>query len=143
MAGASMTFDGVDKVLANLRAMQEKAPQVVAGALREEAVDILAVSKSRVPVDFGILKASATGPVMKVQGGEVSAEIGYGGPAAPYALAVHENPRAGKTGGISPSGRPYRHWAQTGEWKYLERPMLEAQNGFLSRMAERIKRRLG
>jgi hypothetical protein len=52
---------------------------------------------------------------------QVTAVVGYGGPAAPYALKVHENPRSGKTGGISPRGKKYRSWATVGEWKYLEK----------------------
>ncbi|MHA1809368.1 MAG: hypothetical protein ACTSYH_03545 [Candidatus Heimdallarchaeaceae archaeon] len=43
--------------------------------------------------------------------------IGY---SAVYALATHENIRAGKTGGTSLSGAKYPHWATVGEWKFLE-----------------------
>jgi len=65
--------------------------------------------------------------------GNPSAQTGY---SAVYALRVHENPRAGKTGGVSPSGKRYtsgktesgnkstrRRWAQTGKWKFLEDPV--------------------
>ena len=62
-----------------------------------------------------------------------SAYLGY---SAVYALKVHENPRAGKTGGVSPRGQKYGSgltqsgnkstritWARKGKWKFLEDPM--------------------
>jgi hypothetical protein len=54
-------------------------------------------------------------------------------------LVVHENPRSGKTGGFSPSGKPYftkrsrrggkkgSGFSQVGQWKYLEIPLLAAE----------------
>jgi very-short-patch-repair endonuclease len=53
--------------------------------------------------------------------------------------SVHENPRSGKTGGISPSGFPYEHWAQTGEWKYLETPVKQALPGLNKRIQTRVR----
>jgi len=55
-------------------------------------------------------------------------EIGY---RAPYAWVVHENPRAGRTGGKSPSNRPYPFWAEGGSWKFLEQPLLENRQKIL------------
>jgi len=42
--------------------------------------------------------------------------------SAYYAPWVHENPRAGKTGGVSPSGRKYREgtYSVVGQWKFLQ-----------------------
>lgn len=76
-----------------------------------------------VPVMDGQLRAS--GVVLPVERGEstTTLTIGFGGPAAPYAIRIHENPRAGKTGGVSPSGKPYRKWAKVGAYKFLEGPM--------------------
>lgn len=45
-----------------------------------------------------------------------------------YALEVHENPRSGQTGGVSPSGKwiyPEGTWADNGEWKFLENAVKE------------------
>ena len=64
--------------------------------------------------------------------------MGYGGPAAPYAIAVHENPRAGKTGGLSPSGKPYEHWARTGGWKYLETPLKAATGQIAAKLKDDV-----
>lgn len=114
------------------------APPAVEQGLYRWAEGVIAISKQRyVPVRDGHLRASGHvvsqsrqhGPV--TQGSraraftspyEISVVMGYGGAAAPYALAVHENPRAGKTRGFSPQGRRYRKWARVGEWKYLETP---------------------
>jgi hypothetical protein len=65
-------------------------------------------------------------------------------------LSVHENPRAGKTGGVSPQGKPYAKtkggkglWAKTGKWKYLEDPFNRRLKGFEARIAKRVKATLG
>ena len=52
-----------------------------------------------------------------------------------YAWSVHENKRAGKTGGKSPSGASYRPpagsneiaFASSGQWKFLESAMKESR----------------
>lgn len=53
--------------------------------------------------------------------------------------SVHENPRSGKTEGFSPSGRPYKHWAKVGQWKYLEIPFKAASKGMSNRIAAKVK----
>jgi hypothetical protein len=80
-----------------------------------------------VPVMDGQLRS--TGVVLPVErnGTLHTLTLGFGGPAAPYAVKTHENPRAGKTGGISPQGRRYKKWAKVGAYKFLEGPM--AQDG--------------
>ncbi len=68
----------------------------------------------------------------------ISIDIGF---SAEYAVPVHENPRAGKTGGISPSGRAYsagrtpsgrvstrKVFATSGEWKFLENALKENES---------------
>lgn len=101
--------------------------KAVAGTLYKEATNIMADSKENyVPVDTGNLRSSGIVDLPKLTNNRVVVELGYGGPAAPYALAVHENPWAGNTGGVSPSGKRYRRWSQVGQWKYLEIPFREA-----------------
>lgn len=101
--------------------------------------EIMTRSKEEyVPVDQGTLRSTGHVEPPTVTGMRAEITMGYGGPAAPYALAVHENPRAGKTGGLSPSGKPYDHWARTGGWKYLETPLKEATGS----IAEKIKARV-
>jgi hypothetical protein len=138
-----ITITGMDEVLRNLAAYGENTRQAAATALFEEARAVEAESLARyVPVDTGQLRRdhAFVDESAKIEGDRVSIEFGYRGP---YAASVHENPRAGKTGGVSPSGRKYRHWATVGQWKFLETPLLEAEKGMLSRLAGRIRDVLG
>lgn len=80
-----------------------------------------------VPVMDGQLRATGVVLPVEVSGDTLTLTLGFGGPAAPYAVKTHENPRAGKTGGVSPSGRRYKKWARVGGYKFLEAPM--ARNG--------------
>ena len=67
--------------------------------------------------------------------------VGY---SAVYALRTHENPYAGRTHGISPSGKKYlpgrtksgkistrKTYSTVGKWKFLEDPMKHNQVAFL------------
>lgn len=135
--------------------------KAVAGALYRAAWEICTRSKDEfVPVVMGTLRSSIhaelpnttfIGDVAATEhqpqmigatpiGTTIFVEFGAGGPAASYALKVHENPRSGKTGGFSPSGVPYpwNRWSRVGQWKYLEVPFLEIR----PQLADRIKRAL-
>ena len=109
------------------------------GALVEEAEDIMAVSKERVPKRTGALQASGRTEITQHDGSGVEVTLGYGdfndvGPdgtvphTAIYAVEQHENP-------------DYRH-AEGRTWKYLEHPMLEAVQGMGQRLADRVRARL-
>jgi hypothetical protein len=140
-AGNPLTFrlDGLTAADAVLLTVADKAPFLIVEALTLEGEAIMALSKEQfVPVDEGNLRASGT---VSVEAGDVV--LSYGGPSAPYALTVHENPRAGKTGGLTPSGWQRKTWAQVGQWKYLETPFLTAQKGMLERLGATIKAGLG
>ena len=128
---ASKTFRvdirGIREALATLRQLDERAPEAASILLKDFVeTQVIAPAKEIVPVDVGTLKGSLQASEPLVAGTKITVVASAGGPAAPYALAVHENPRSGQTGGLSPSGKPYQHWARTGEWKYLERPALAA-----------------
>jgi hypothetical protein len=126
-----------------IRLIGQRAFQSGVKFLFLEGERIIGDSKENyVPVDFGTLRNSGFVEPPKVSGRKVKVRCGFGGPAAPYALSVHENPRAGKTGGVSPSGRKYQHWAQTGEWKYLEKPFNAALGTMDARMAQHIRSEL-
>jgi len=140
MAG-TVTITGLDGVLKSLAAYADQIKPAVAQALVAEATQIKQESqKNFVPVDTSLLQSKAFVAEAKTEGDSVSVELGYYGP---YAAAVHENPRAGKTGGVSPTGRRYRHWATTGEWKFLERPLMAAEKGMLGRLADGIRNSIG
>ena len=138
-----VTVTGLDEVLRKLSAFGDMTLQASASALYEEARAVEAESLAKyVPVDTGTLRRdhAFVDETATIQGDKASIEFGYHGP---YAASVHENPRAGKTGGVSPGGRKYRHWATVGQWKFLEVPLLEAQRGMLGRLADRIRDVLG
>lgn len=95
-------------------------------ALREHAETVLAASKRLVPVDTGVLRGSGVVVPVAKTGTTLTVVIAYGGPAAPYALAVHERP-------------DMWHDPPT-QWKYLEQPMLELAPTFEGRLAAAIQR---
>jgi hypothetical protein len=140
---STFTVTGLDEVLRNLRAYGENTKAAAAQALYEEARAIENVSLAQyAPVDQGGLRSehAFVDESAKIESNNVSITFGYTGP---YASSVHENPRAGKTGGVSPSGQKYRHWATVGQWKFLETPVLNATSGMLGRLADRIRNGLG
>ena len=134
----TITVTGTEQVLATLKALGEQAGPAMQAALYEEGHLLLADSQALVPVDQGTLKGSGT---VQVEEGanRPTVIVGYGGAAADYALSVHENPRSGKTGGVSPSGKKYKHWAQVGEWKFLEGPWKQRMTGFSDRIAASLR----
>lgn len=95
-------------------------------ALREHGETVMAASKRLVPVDTGALRASGrVSPVTQV-GRSLMVVLSYGGPAAPYALAVHE--------------RPDQWHDPPTQWKYLEQPMLELARTFEGRLVAAVQR---
>lgn len=118
---------GLGAALHRLQELGERAPEAAAILLKDFAdTQVVTPAKEIVPVDTGALRATiqATEPV--VSGTKVTVSVSAGGPSAPYALSVHENPRSGQTGGLSPAGKKYKTWARAGEWKFIERPALAA-----------------
>lgn len=135
---------GVAEMRGRLARLERQLPSHLGTALYQEAEEIIGEAKERlVPVrnhpPAGALRASGfVEPPDHRPGGAVRVVLGFGGPGVKYAASVHENPRAGRTGGVSPSGRKYKSWAEVGEWKFLERPLLAAGG----QLAERLGRRL-
>lgn len=124
VASVSVQLSGFKELEARVKSIGERTPQALATALYEEANVVMADSKTNyVPVDQGTLSNSGRVDLPKVEGQSISVTFGFGGPAAPYAIWVHENPRSGKTMGVSPTGKPYKQWARRGQWKYLETPL--------------------
>lgn len=114
-----------DKELVNaLKSGKESSPKAVAQAIWEEANTIFAKSQILVPVDTGVLRGS--GGVSAPQMGNLGyfVDIFYGGPAAPYALFVHEI-----------IGNYHKPPTQA---KYLEQPLMESMDGLQERIKGRI-----
>jgi hypothetical protein len=111
-----------------------------AAQLTDTAEHLLAVSQQHyVPVDSGRLHDSGRVDPGRMDGQTVEVTLGY---HTDYALIVHENPRAGKTEGRSPRGRPYRSWAPYGQWKYLETPVTAGAAGVADDLAAAVRRGL-
>lgn len=111
---------GIRELRERFAAAAREGPQVAAQALLVWAEEVMTDAKELVPVRDGILRASGFVDLPAVTPDQVSVTFGFGGPSAPYALAVHENPRAGKTGGVSPSGRSIgagRRWGSGSTWR--------------------------
>lgn len=140
---STITLTGMDEVLRNLSNYAASIKPAAAIALHEEARAIEERSVTQyAPIDQGGLRRdhAFVDESAKVEGDTVSITFGYKGP---YAASVHENPRTGKTGGLSPSGRRYKHWASVGQWKFLEVPLLQAERGMLNRIASRMRDVIG
>jgi hypothetical protein len=132
-----MKIEGLSEAVETLKTLGQRGQEAV-GQLLKNFADTLIVAPAKekyVPVATGNLRSTirSVGPV--IDGPKVTMLVVAGGPAAPYALKVHENPRAGKTGGVSPQGKKYPRtkggkptWATRGQWKYLETPAIEAAN---------------
>lgn len=133
-------FVGVKELRRAITDAGKKGPRLLARALRADANLMMNASVGQVPVDFGVLRASHVVERPVVRGSMIEVRFGYGGAASKYALAVHENPRAGHTGGVSQSGQPYRRFARTGSWKFLENPVNRLMPSSPARMAALIER---
>lgn len=97
-------------------------------ALREEAEIELGEVIERTPIKYGNLRASEhiEGPFVEQTPGGVRiwCSIVAGGPSAPYAIYVHENPDA-----IHP----------VGQYKYIESVLVESQPHMGARVAARMR----
>lgn len=125
MAGSySFTLEGDDELLNLIRVAKERSPQVVAQAIWEQANLIFAKSQNLVPVDTGVLRGSGGVSAPQSDASGIYVDIFYGGPAAPYALYVHEI-----------IGNYHKSPTQA---KYLEQPFMEAMTDVQKNITDRI-----
>jgi hypothetical protein len=124
----SVEVTGLDKLIENLQQYGQKALQAIGAEMYIEAEATMTESKTECPVDTGALRASGTVALPEFKDQGVVVEMGYGGPAAPYALYVHEDPQA-----VHP----------VGNYKYLENPVNRRASGMTERIGRGVQRRLG
>lgn len=126
MAAQSRIIDlsGDKEFLRKLRSLGDQATTLVKAALLQEAEAIMTESKQQVPVDTGVLRSTGHVTPPESSRGHVVVTLGYGGPAAPYAIVQHER-------------LDFAH--KVGAAKFLERPMLEAVNGMEQRLGRAIR----
>ena len=111
----------------------QDAPLFAAKALKEEADEAFWLSQNVTPVRSGTLKSSGTVNGPFTRGTRAFVDITYGGPAAPYALIVHEVPP--NSGGRWGTG--YKHDYPT-RYKYLENPVRLFAQDMGARMTTRV-----
>lgn len=132
----------------NLTELSRAEPLLTAqgATLVQRGERVMSLSVREAPVLDGTLRSSRQVTPPEYSANQVEVVIGYGGAANKYALKAHENPRTGKTGGVSPSGKKYRRWSTVGKWHFLIDPFLAEQSGTLDALRETtmadIQRRL-
>ena len=126
MASSSLT--GLGDLRRALKQAGALATPALAAAALEEQEKVMAVAKSRTPVDVATLRGSGTVLPPKVSGSRVEVTAGFGGAASAYALIQHER-------------LDFRH--TVGQAKYLESAFLEHQPGMGAALAAGVRRALG
>ena len=114
----------VGEVIGSLKKLDHTLPLVAAAALYQEALVEQKESMKRTPVDTGALRDSHQTSLPKWKGQNLEVTIKVGGPAAGYAVIVHEDMEA-------------KH--EVGEAKFLERTIQESATHMLARIAKRMK----
>lgn len=137
----SLTFDGMEQLQRNLALLGARAPEAIEAGVFETAEMIAGTAKERCPVETGTLRASGyaktehflapgvgsepDAALLDSGAGVVTAVIGFGGPAIPYALVQHER-------------TDFHH--RVGQAKYLETALYDESPHLLERIAIRAER---
>ena len=122
-AGGTVYVKGVPEMCAVLRGGADATPEEMGRALYQEALVEKAESMQRTPVLTGALRSTHEVTEPKVENREVSVRITVGGPAAYYAVVVHEDMEAHHT---------------NGQAKFLESTIMESRPYMAARVAKRV-----
>lgn len=142
----SLSVKTSSEIMAKIRKLSKLMRSQIETALVEEAEAIAQRSKDEfVPVDSGKLRDSIQVISSLEQGrsekgqftesADISVTISAGGPDVPHAVAVHETP----SDHDPPTWEGKEIKFTRGGPKYLERPLLEAENGLIERIAAKVK----
>jgi hypothetical protein len=117
-------LEGAQELRRMLEVSGKDAGKIVGQVILEEANMIFAKAMVLTPIDTGALRGSGgvSAPMNMPSG--IGVDIFFGGPAAPYALYVHEI-------------MYYKHNAPT-QAKFLEQPFMERLPNIQQNMARRI-----
>jgi hypothetical protein len=119
--GFSVTLEGDKEMIAKVKSFAKTFPLKVEAALYKQGELIMLVAKVEfVPVDTGALRSTGHVMIPVRMGNLIVVMLVFGGPAAPYALKVHEDLRTSH---------------EVGEAKYLEKPMKLAAPTLLKKIA--------
>lgn len=81
---------GMEALIKKIRKLKPGVITAFKSALYKEGTRIMKESKMRVPVNLGVLRSSGHVQKPVVSGTRITVDLGYGGPAEPYALYLHE-----------------------------------------------------
>lgn len=144
---AELTLTGISAIQSRLREIDRSIRSSMNSALEREAEAIAERSRDEfVPVGEGALRDSIRVEKSRVEqgrtetgqwteGADLVVRVIAGGPEIPHAVAAHETPSEFDP----PSWEGKTVQFKTGGHKYLERPLLEAENGLASRIAKEVK----
>ena len=121
---ASVKIFGEKQIKAKMAAVANRVHTAVGVALYNEGLIEMAESMARTPVKTGALRGSHITRHPEYRGQDVSVTIEVGGPAAPYAVVVHEDLEA---------------FHPTGQAKYLESTIMQSAPFMLDRISKRLK----
>jgi len=125
-------LEGDEEMIRELNKIINEFPKKVASSMYKRAEEVMTISKRDFcPVDIGTLQGTGFVDQPEIEnttfgkGGNISVQLSYGGPAAPYATEQHENLFLVHPG--------------KGESKYLETPLKAAARTMASDIAKDIK----
>lgn len=124
MATYSFEIEGAQELRNMLEVSGRDAGKIVGQVILEEANTIFAQALVLTPIDTGALRGSGAVSAPQNTPTGIGVDIFFGGPAAPYALYVHEI-------------MYYKHNAPT-QAKYLEQPFMQRLPNIQQNMARRI-----
>lgn len=116
---------GLSKVLANIKKASRRVDAAALSAVYVAGNVIMTEAKRRAPLDRGDLRGSGYVTLPQKLGDKVRSEVGFGGPAAAYAVIQHERTE-------------FRH--DIGEAKYLERAIAAKRDQAFKQAARAAKR---
>ncbi len=122
---AELDFRGMDTVTAIFHNASPRATAYLAEMMDVAMAEVFEISQVQVPRRTGALAGSGHQEPVEMAGNDINVSIGYGGPAAQYALFVHENLQA-------------QHASPT-KAKFLEDPMNDVLDRLISRLQGRME----
>lgn len=136
MAGLLNLVSGVEGIVANIKRKTDTMATKTEKALKLAGLNLQRASMERVPVNFGILKASAFTRA-EGEGFKTVVSVGY---TAAYALYVHEAIEMKLLGKPRPKGRGH-YWDPQGQAqaKFLEGPLREMLPEIKNSLREALK----
>ncbi len=123
----TVKVNGISGVLSRFLAADAGVRKAVGRWAYSAGQEILSLADRNVPIDTGALHNSHYVTMPRESGSFVGVEVGYGGPAAPYAAAVHE------------TNKNYKR----GSWKFLEKGRDEYAPNAQDDLTREVARELG